>query len=303
MPSPFASTICRYRGGLQTMPWLSLLGYSVLIVLYGTVLGLFLPASWQRPYARALMMAPLLLLMAKDLAGFPLCVARVQAAVARDDTWLRRLAATLPPEWMGFLRLERAMWYGFFNWLLRRPHPVRPSGIPLGYMERGGYSTVICCALLVLFVEMPLDVFIASVMAKTPDQARTLHVAFGVIAAYSFVWVLGDRWHVVNRRHHLLTGTSLELDIGARGFGTIPLDAIASCVRLNESRAAWCRRHGHSLHATRKLTPFDAPNLVLLLKPGCDVRLTLLQLERGGDSPIFVYLDRPELLCLVTSPA
>lgn len=49
-------------------------------------------------------------------------------------------------------------------------------------------------------------------------------------------------------------------------------------------------------HATRKLTPCDAPNVVVLLKPGSDVRLTLLQLERGGDGPSFLYLDRPEQL-------
>lgn len=190
------------------------------------------------------------------------------------------------------------MWRGFFSWLLRRPQPVRPPGIALGYLERGAYGTVICCALLVLFVEMPLDVFIASVMAKTPAQAHTLPIVFGIIAAYSFVWVLGDRWHVVNRRHHVLTSTHLALDIGARGYGNIPLDAIASCERLNVSRKDWCQRQGHSVHATRKLTPFDAPNLVVSLKPGCDVRLTLLQQERGGDSPVFLYLDRPEMLML-----
>jgi hypothetical protein len=44
------------------------------------------------------------------------------------------------------------------------------------------------------------------------------------------------------------------------------------------------------------LSPVDAPDLVLLLKPGSDVRLTLLQKECGGDGPIFLYLDRPELL-------
>jgi hypothetical protein len=45
------------------------------------------------------------------------------------------------------------------------------------------------------------------------------------------------------------------------------------------------------------VSPVDGPNLVLRLQPGCDVRLTLLQQARGGDGPIFLYLDRPELLC------
>lgn len=289
-------TVRRYRDALQTMPWLSLAGYGLLILLYGAIFSLLLPAAWQRSFTRCVMIAPIFLLAAKDLACFPLSVRRLKTAKAQGATWRRCVAALTPPEFPAFLRLERAMWRGFLSWLLRRPQPVRPAGTALGYLERGAYGTVICCALLVLCVELPLDVFIASVLAKTRSQAHLLHLGFGVVAAYSFVWVLGDRWHVMTRRHHVLTATTLELDIGARGSGSIARSAIASCERLSESRANWCKRHGVAVHATRKLTPFDAPNAVLRLIAGCDVRLTLLQQACGGDGPIFLYLDRPELL-------
>lgn len=297
-----SATMRRYRDVLQTMPWMSLIGYCALIVLYGGLASLCLPREWRPPFMRFLLQASLLLLVAKDIACLPLHVARIKAARVRGDAWPRVLHAALPPAFLAYLRLERAMWRGFFGWLLRRAQPPRPAGLALGYLERGSYGTVICCLLVALFVEAPIDVMIASLLAKTPEQLRMLHVGFGLLAAYSLVWVLGDRWHVSGRRHHVLTATRLELDIGARGYGSIPLDAIANCERINESCTAWCKRHGYPLHAARKLTPCDAPNVVITLLPGCDVRLTLLQVERGGDGPIFLYLDRPEQLSAAVLP-
>jgi hypothetical protein len=296
MQSAFPSTVRRYQYRLQTTPWRSLIGCGIAILFYGAIVSFLLPTAWQRPFLRSLLAIPLVLIVLKDLACYPMGIARWKAAALRGASSPERLATLLPPELLGYMRLEQAMWQGFFGWLLRRPHPVPPAGRPLHYLERGSYGTLICCTLVALFVEVPLDVLIASVLTKSPEQLRMLHIVFGVLVAWSFVWVLGDRWQVLGRRHHVLTEFSLELDIGARGFGSIPLAAIARCERLKESRADWCKRHGYLLHATRKLTPFDAPNVVLLLEPGVDVRLTLLQVEQGGDGPIFLYLDRPELL-------
>lgn len=296
MPFTVPITLRRYRDGLQTMRWMSLFGYCALILLYGALASLLLLREWRPPFMRFLLQASLLLLVAKDLACLPLYVARVKAARARGDAWPRVLHAALPPAFLAYLRLERAAWRGFFGWLLRRAQPARPAGLALGYLERGSYGTVICCLLIALFVEAPIDVMIVSLMAKTPEQLYLLHVGFGLLAAYSLVWLLGDRWYVSGLRPHVLTATSLALDIGARGYGSIPLDAIASCERIDESCKAWCTRHGYPLHAARKLTPCDAPNVVVTLLPGCDVRLTLLQSERRGDGPIFLYLDRPEQL-------
>ncbi|MDQ2821330.1 MAG: hypothetical protein M3Y65_13200 [Pseudomonadota bacterium] len=275
------------------MPWLSLVGYGLLIMLYGTLLSFLLPAAWQVSFKQLLLAAPLLLIVAKDFACLPLALQRLKLSSARGESYWRRLLAALPPEFLAYTRLERAMWRGFFSWVLRRQPDARPTGTPLGYLERGSYRTVICCLLLALFVEMPIDAFIVSLLAKNSAQGHMLHLLFGVLVLYSVVWIMGDRWYVLGRRHHVLTATTLALDMGARGWGSIPLDAIASCEKLNESRKQWCQRHAFAVHATRTLSPCDAPNLVVLLKPGSDVRLHLLQLERGGDGPIFLYLDTP----------
>ena len=263
MQSTFPSTLRRYRDGLQVTPWLSLIGYGALILLYGGLASLLLPKEWRPRFMRFLLEASALLLVAKDVACLPLYVARVQAARAQGAAWPRSLAAAIPPEFVAYLRLERAMWRGFFSWMLRRPQPTRPAGTPISYLERGSYGTLICCLLVAMLIEAPIDVLIASVMAKTPAQLHTMHAVFGVLVVYSFVWILGDRWYVASRRYHVLTRTHLELDIGARGHGSIALGSDrrmraperipGGLVRAPRHRGA---RHAHA-HTSRRAQSGD----------------------------------------------
>lgn len=95
MPFVLPNTARRCRDGLQAVPWLSLIGYGLLIMLYGAIASLFLSAAWQPRIMRFLIAASLMLLVAKDVACLALHVARVQAA--------------LPPGILAYLRLERAI--------------------------------------------------------------------------------------------------------------------------------------------------------------------------------------------------
>ena len=298
MKFALVSTVREYRNELQIIPWMSLGGYGLLIIFNGLLICCFLPASWQEGWLRFLLCTPLILFVAKDLACIAANIERIKGALDRNFSWSQRLLALVPPEFLAYVRLERAMWFGVVQWLLRRKKPKSSIGMPLTYLERGSYSTVVYLVLIVLFIEIPIDLVIASVIGKSSDQVNKLHWIFGLFSAYGFPWIMGDRWHVVGTNHHQLTQSSLELNIGPRGFGSIPLNAIAKCEPLKESQQEWCKRNGYRLHDTRKLTPIDAPNLVVLINPGFDVRLTLLQCTSGSDGPIFLYLDRPESLII-----
>jgi hypothetical protein len=94
----------------------------------------------------------------------------------------------------------------------------------------------------------------------------------------------------------LLTSDSLELRVGARTRGSIPLYAVRSCERLSEAAASWCRRHGIERRATLLASPLDKPNTVLMLDQDCPGRLTHLGLEQTGLRAVFLYLDRPHAL-------
>jgi hypothetical protein len=94
----------------------------------------------------------------------------------------------------------------------------------------------------------------------------------------------------------VLTESALDLSVGIRAFGTIPLAAIEGCERIGEKREAWCRRRGIALRETALVTPFDAPNLVLRLRPDLPVTITCYQREKTAPLYLFLYLDRPDQL-------
>jgi hypothetical protein len=147
-------------------------------------------------------------------------------------------------------------------------------------------------------VELPIDAAIASLFLRDDPTARTvLHLMSALSGLYTLAWVVSDRWLVrAAGGGHVLTEHALELSIGVRAFGTIPLAAIEACERVGEKRDAWCRRHGVALCETALVTPFDAPNLVLRLHADLPLTLTCYQLEKSAARFVFLYLDRPEQL-------
>jgi hypothetical protein len=285
----------QYGTALQATPWLQVFGYAALVLFFGKLLAWLMPAGLRTPFNQVVVVAALLLVIAKDLAGTPQFLQRVRAVSVKGTSWPARIAALFPPEFVALLRLERSLMQGFLNWIARRGPPPRPAGVRLTYLERGAYSTAIAIALFSVFVDIPINMLIVSVIPLDPDHRSMIHLIAGIGAAYSLVWVLGDRW-LVRGGGHVLTSTELDLQVGARTAGKIPLAAIAACESVNEKRVQWCKRNGIPVHATLLVSPFDQPNLVLMLKPDSGVRLTHYQMERSDPSYVFLYVDRPGLL-------
>lgn len=244
--------------------------------------------------------APLLPFLAKDLAHLPDAQRRVRALLeAGTRAWWRLPLACLPPELLGLFRLDRAMRRGCWNWLRRRPHAALPDGQVLTYLERGSYRTAFALVLLAVLVEFPLDGVLVQLLgvrlAADPARLQMLHWLMLGAGLSSLAWVLGDRW-LVGRGCHVLTGDALLLRVGARTHGSIPLAAIAACRRIDETAAAWRRRHGVDHRASLLASPFDKPNAVLILHSENTVRLHHMGIERGDLACVFLYLDRPEAL-------
>lgn len=286
-----------YVAEIHATPWHHVFGYALLTIFLGVLLSWTMPPELRKPFNRLVLFAAALMFVAKDLAGTPQFLQRVRTAAIDGSSWRGRIVALFPPEFIALLRLDRALMRGFFGWMTRRNPPARPEGVKLTYLERGAYSTAIAFALFSVFVDIPLNMFIVSVLPIIESEQRSiLHLIFGLAAAYGLVWVLGDRWQVRGGGCHVLTATGLDLQVGARTSGTVPLAAIASCERVNEKRMAWCLRRGARVGSTLLVSPFDQPNLVLILKPESGVTLTHYQLEQKDPTYIFLYLDRPELL-------
>lgn len=281
---------------LQDTNWWQMLGYAWLVFIFGRFAMFLLPEALKPLLDKPLLALPLLLIVAKDLAGI-LDFSRRMRQVARKGTpWSERLGATLPPEFLAFLKLGRAMRQGFLAWVRRQPHPPRPAGAVLTYTERGAYSTVLAFAVFSACIELPIDAAIATIFIDEPRVRAILHVCSLFSAATILMWVAGDRWMVRGAKGHVLTGDALDLSIGARASGIIPLDAIAGCDNLTEKPDLWCKRHGVARRDTVTVSPFDAPNVVLRLRPEAPVTIMTYQMATQAPACVFLYLDRPELL-------
>lgn len=105
-----------------------MIGAAWLVFAGGMILTLVLPRWLVHSLRPLLLLAPLLVLIAKDLSHLPDALERTRDAL-RARTWRKLPAAWLPPELIGMLRLDRALRQGFMRWLLRRPRPeTAPAG-------------------------------------------------------------------------------------------------------------------------------------------------------------------------------
>ncbi|MFC5549718.1 hypothetical protein [Massilia aerilata] len=107
---------------LRRTPWLDVFGAAWLVFVGGMLLMLVLPRSLVHSLRPLFLLAPLLVLIAKDLSHLPDALDRSRDAL-RSRAWRRLPAAWLPPELVGMLRIDRALRRGFMGWLLRRPRP------------------------------------------------------------------------------------------------------------------------------------------------------------------------------------
>ncbi|BDT57141.1 hypothetical protein MasN3_06350 [Massilia varians] len=276
---------------LRRRSWSQLAGHAYLAFLIVLLVRLAAPETMGSALRKLAFALPLALLAAKDLAHLPDALRRLRAA----SGWRGRILALLPPELIGMARLERLMWTGFLQWLRRRPAAARPEGMALTYLQRGAYGTAIGCAMVAVFLELPIDFGILHLFVDDPDTRMLIHVVGGIGALYTLVWVLGDRWHVAEGSH-VLADEVLHLRVGVRTQGSIPLSGIERVDAVLEAPERWRQRHGIHPADTITVTPFDKPNCVLVMRPDAGVTLLHWQVRRAAPRYILLYLDRPELL-------
>jgi len=277
---------------LRRTPWMDVFRNAWLVLLGGVALKAVLPAGIGNTLRPLLLLAPLLVLVAKDLSHVPDALQRTRE-ILRARTWRRLPAAWLPPELVGLLELGAAQRRGCINWLLRRPQPALPAGEAFSYLTFGAYRTGFAIVLVSTFVELPIHALILPLFIHDPARLHLIHLLMLVGSLSTLAWVLGDRWHV-GAGSHVLTEAGLQLRIGARAHGSIPVDAIAACERIDQPVHAWLRRRGIERRDTVTVSPLDKPNAVLILKADSRVRLTHLGVERTGLVCVFLYLDRPQ---------
>ncbi|WP_312165719.1 hypothetical protein [Massilia timonae] len=281
---------------MRTTSWRDLAGWGLAALFLVSIARTLAPDA-AKPFLRSLGLSlPLLLLMAKDIAHAPDAWQRLRSAHAARAPWHARVAALLPPELVGMLRLDRLLWIGCFRRLRRQTAACTlPDGVALTYLERGAYGTATAVVFVSLLLELPVHVLLLNLFVEDAGKLALLHVLGAVAVLYTLAWVLGDRWHIGAGRH-VMTDDALHLRVGARVEGVLPLAAVARLERVDAPLPIWRRRHGVASRDTLLVTPFDKPNCVLVLVD--DARIDILHWQARKRLPryVFLYLDRPELL-------
>ncbi|WP_020655667.1 hypothetical protein [Massilia niastensis] len=280
---------------LRAMSWPDLGAYAFAAFSCSAIAMLLAPAS-MKPFIRGAGFAiVLILLAAKDLAHAPDAWQRLRAARAARKPWHAHLTALLPPGLPGFAKLDRLMWTGCLRRLRRQAPAPRPDGVALTYLERGAYGAAAAGVLVSVLLELPVHAMLVNLFVKDAGRLAIVHAAGAASAVYALVWVLGDRWHVGAGRH-VLTEDALDLQVGARTSGVLPLAAIEGYEAVNDTLRVWRRRRGVGSAETTLVSPFDKPNCVLVLKADAQVEILHHQVRRQAPRYVFLYLDRPELL-------
>jgi hypothetical protein len=277
---------------LRRTPWLDVIRNAWLVLLGGIFIKAILPGHLAHSLRPLVLVAPLLVFVAKDLSHLPDAIERTRG-ILRTRTWRRLPAAWLPPELVGLFRLDRDLRRGFVNWLLRRPQPEAPAGRAFSYLEQGSYRTAVAIVLVSTFVELPISAAVLPLFVHDAGALTLIHLLMLAAVMSTLAWLFGDRW-LVGAGRHVLMEEGLQLRVGARTHGLVPLAAIARCERIAEPTASWLRRNGVQPCSAVCASPLDKPNVVLILTPDSRVRLTHLGVERTGLSTIFVYVDRPQ---------
>lgn len=133
----------RGQGWLRDTSWSYLFGLAFFVAVVSLMLSIGAEAgSVRAALARTTKAVIGVLLFAKLLSGGYGGLDRYRAAVASRAPFGARLGAFLPPGLLAWPRMDRANLVAGIAWLRRQPHPQRPAGIEIGFIEKSSYSTL-----------------------------------------------------------------------------------------------------------------------------------------------------------------
>jgi hypothetical protein len=286
----------RGHGWLRDISWSYLLGLAFFLIVVSLLLSIGAEAGSHRAaLLRATKAVIAFALFAKLLSGGYGGLDRYRAAAGRGASFGARAIAFLPQGLLAWMRMDRTNLIACVAWLRRQPHPQRPAGIAIGFIEKSSYPTVVLIGLFSALVDLPLNAFIASVITRDPAVQLRIHLACGALAIYMLMWILGDRYLMAGSSC-VVDESALHLKIAGRLSASIPLAAITRCEPVSESAGAWCKRHGLTSDVAMTATPAGMPNVMIAIDPAAGVRLTSWQVDRAAPRYLFLFVDQPSAL-------
>ena len=270
---------------LKKLSWYSVIGLSIALFLIVRISGL----NAKIPYLGFICAVALCLM--KHLIGLRDLLKKSSTEGAKI-----KFVDFIPAVFIAILKINFCYFKNVISWITRKPLKInQASGISLGYLKKGQYNTFVLIAVIALVVEIPFSGLLIGLIEHDPQIRAQAHVLLLIIALYSLVCIVGDRYSV-NTTTHELRSNSLLLKIGDRFFAEINLQEINKIIELKEAQRIWCAKNKTSFIDTVKVSPFDAANVIIELQVEHQVVIETFKLQRVCPKYLFIYVDEPPQL-------
>lgn len=271
---------------LHRLSWCNVLALLILIYVFG---GAFLQRYTALPLAA---FACALLVLAKYLADLP-----YQWRYARESLTLAGKCQYLLPSCVpAFVEITWAAGSGFLLWVARRKAPEQAGlGTPLGYLKKGQYNTLLWLGGISLIGDVPISALLIGVFTHDPVLRLHAHLVFGAITLWSMVALLGDSYWI-RRTSHSLNGDMLQLEISRRFYALVPAASIDHAEFMDGSPYSWRTAHKIKGRDTMLVTPFDTPNVIVVLRSDAEVEASVFKVRCTLPRYLFLYVDEPGVL-------
>jgi hypothetical protein len=229
----------------------------------------------------------------------PLGLQRMYAAKRSEEKAGKTFLAALPPEMLGHFTVALENFGAAFRLAMRMPSTRTVNGNDfLEIYPHSQYGTVFLIFLIICAAELPLTFLIIGVLEHNPEKRVLIHSILLALTILVVLWAIGDR-QLVKRSSYRIQRGSLLVHIGARFEARIPLDAIehirplTNPKQLSETARRWLERNGLADATSLEATPFDAPNLVLTLRPRPALRIVKNRTPVAAPRYLLLYAGRP----------
>jgi hypothetical protein len=228
----------------------------------------------------------------KEIADFPAIWKRAIADYRSKRAPLQFLSGLIAPEPIGWLRTLARLLIGFWRWATCPRHGEEErEGLQFTYLKRSVYGVLMPLAVLALLVDVPVSMFLLPAFGVPESHQFGIRSAIFLGGLLTLACLLGDRWYMSTGKHSL-TNSALLLRISVRFHATIPRRAILVAMPLS-------RTEGVSAHWSKReiaASPFDRPNIRLILTEDACVEATSWGCTFHGVRCIYVYVDEPHVL-------
>jgi hypothetical protein len=283
--------------------WKSKLTWQRLIAIAGLAILLTKTiTSWLFPdfvISQTISAIAIAILVIQVSSELPSMIRRYSKHRREGVTLIKQLYAMVPEKLVALYRLECGQQRAFLSWIRRKtPTMNQIDGEIFLYHKKSQYSTFLTILFIMCLTDVPVSTLMIGLAVDNSSLRIYLHIFLIVTTLYTITWLFADR-HAVKSTYHIAGTNCLYLRVGERFDAEVPWFSCDHALpvlqnkELKDSRSAWLSKQGFSAAETVFCTPFDQPNVALVINVTNPVYIEKYKIKRTKIRYILIYVDEP----------